>query len=109
MTLTEQKIINGIKYFVSNTKNIGRTKLFKLLYFWDFIHFKKYGLTVTGYDYYTFPFGPVPKDLYDKIINNTLTPSFKNELEFDLIEDDNEIESNRYKCFKVLLKNKKSI
>lgn len=107
MTLTEQKIINGIKYFVSHTKNVGRTKLFKLLYFWDFIHFKRYSLSVTGYDYYTFPFGPVPKDLYNKIINNTLTPSFKKELEFDLIDNENEIDSDRYKSFKVLLKNKR--
>lgn len=107
MTLTEQKIINGIKYFVANTKNVGRTKLFKLLYFWDFIHFKRYGLSVTGYDYYTFLFGPVPKDLYEKIINETLPQDFKDELEFNLFDDRDEEYSEEYKSFKILLHNKR--
>lgn len=107
MTLTEQKIINGIKYFVANTRNVGRTKLFKLLYFWDFIHFKRYGLSVTGYDYYTFPFGPVPKELYEKIINNSLHSEFKNELEFNIVEEKDEEYSEEYKSFKILLCNKK--
>ncbi len=65
--ITTYKTLVGIKYFVEKTQHVGRTKLFKLLYFWDFIHFKKYGFSVTGFTYYTFPFGPVPKKLYDQI------------------------------------------
>jgi len=101
---TIYKILNGIKYFVKNTKYVGRTKLFKLLYFWDFIHFKNYGFSVTGYTYYTFPFGPVPKELYEQIENNALPSEFNNE--FKIVPDDSfDDEFNNYKKFKVILKN----
>jgi len=105
MNLTEQKILNGIKYFITKTKNAGRTKLFKLLYFWDFIHFKRFGMSITGYDYYTFPFGPVPKKLFNQIINDNLPQSFKDNL--IILEEKSEDENDNYKQFKFLLKNKK--
>ena len=103
MTEIEQKILNGIKYFVKTTKNVGRTKLFKLLYFWDFLNFKRYGKSVTGYDYYTFPFGPVPKVLYDEIAEDDL-PNYLDEniVILEKEEDDKFIE---YKTFVVTLKN----
>ena len=84
MNITDIKLINGIKYFIKNTKNIGRTKLFKLLYFWDFIHFKRYGTSVTGLNYFAYPFGPVPKKLYDEISSDEL-PEIFNE-HFRIIE-----------------------
>ncbi len=103
---TNQKILTGIKFFVKNTKNVGRTKLFKLLYFWDFLHFKKYGLSITGYQYYSFPFGPVPLELYNQIVDEKLPDEFKQEL--DIVDDDpTEDDFYNYKKFKVLLKNKK--
>lgn len=105
MNITEQKVINGIKYFIKNTKNVRRTKLFKLLYFWDFMHFKKHGVSVTGYDYYTYPFGPVPKKLYEQIDNNDLPESFKEN--FIIVEDEYEDEDDNYKKFRILLKNRK--
>ncbi|MBN1294977.1 MAG: SocA family protein [Candidatus Latescibacteria bacterium] len=106
MTLTEEKILNGIKYFVLHTKNVGRTKLFKLLYFWDFLHFKKYGMSVTGYDYFTFPFGPVPKNLYTDIINDKLPDYLSGGIA--IIEDEKTDEDDGYKRFKVVL-NKRTI
>jgi uncharacterized phage-associated protein len=106
MSITEEKILNGIKYFVKHTKNVGRTKLFKLLYFWDFIYFKNYGMSVTGYDYYTYPFGPVPKELYDDIINNELPDFLRGNL--SIIEDvQKEDDNDEFKRFKVVLKSKK--
>ena len=105
MTLTEEKILNGIKYFVIKTHNVGRTKLFKLLYFWDFMHFKKYGMNVTGYEYYTYPFGPVPKELYDYINKNELPEFLSGKL--SIIEDDEEDEEDSFKRFKVVLEKRK--
>lgn len=105
MTLTEEKILNGIKYFVLHTKNVGRTKLFKLLYFWDFIHFKRYGTSITGFDYYSFPFGPVPKALYDEIIKDELPDYLRDNL--SIIEDDTYDEHDEFKRFKVTFKSKK--
>ncbi len=103
MNTTELKLINGIKYFVKNTRNVGRTKLFKLLYFWDFLHFKRFGTSVTGLDYFAYPFGPVPRKLYDEISTDNLSELFYKH--FRIIEEHEE--ENDYKQFKFLLKNKK--
>lgn len=101
MTLREQKILTAIKYFSKTTKHLGRTKLFKLLYFWDFRYFSKHGKSVTGFDYITYPFGPVPEELFQKIINNSLPKEFNDNFE---IEDDKEIDvEDKYKRFKVRL------
>lgn len=42
-------------------------KLFKILWFADLDHLKKYGRTVTGDTYSAMPYGPVPSALYDEI------------------------------------------
>lgn len=72
MTIRNEKIANIILYFLKHTRNPGKTKLFKLLYFLDFMHFKKHGKSVTGYDYIVMPYGPVPKELIDQIDGNSL-------------------------------------
>jgi len=61
---SREKLINLINYFVKNTKNCGKTKLFKLLYYADFRHFKEMGRPITGLKYYTWEKGPVPKELF---------------------------------------------
>jgi len=105
MTLQEAKLLNAIKYFVKNTNNVGRTKLFKLLYFWDFRFFEKHGKSITDLQYFTYPFGPVPDKLYNEIKEDKL-PSYLND---DLVfEDSQEFdEDNEFKPFKVLLRDKK--
>lgn len=62
-----EKLINAIIYFVTNTKYCGTTKLFKLLNFLDFMHFRQTGKSVTGLDYYAWLKGPVPADLFFEI------------------------------------------
>lgn len=62
-----EKLLNAISFFVSNTKWCGKVKLFKLLYFLDFEHFKQTGRSVTGMDYYAWPMGPVPVSLYGEM------------------------------------------
>ncbi len=61
------KLINAIIFFAKKTKRCHKTKLFKLLYFLDFMHFKETGSSVTGLDYFAWPKGPVPKDLYEEM------------------------------------------
>ena len=102
MTITEHKIVNGIKYFVKHTKNVGRTKLFKLLYFWDFCFFKKYGMSITCYDYYTYPFGPVPKKIYNQILSDDLPDFLKNEISIIQVANDEDYD-DQYKKFKVYI------
>lgn len=62
-----EKLINAIIYFSTNTLHFHKIKLFKLLYFMDFEHFKQTGRPVTGLDYFAWPKGPVPVSLFDEI------------------------------------------
>jgi len=55
-----EKYINAILFFIENVQNLGRTKLYKLLYFLDFDHYEKYGESVTGETYQNKELGPVP-------------------------------------------------
>lgn len=105
MNLTQEKIVNGIKYFVNNTNNVGRTKLFKLLFFWDFLYFKKYGKSITGYDYFTYPFGPVPKELFNQIIQDKLPSYLEDHFLFEEVKKDDDYD-DQYKKF--LIKPKRS-
>lgn len=67
ITRQREKLINAIVYFCQNTNHCGKTKLMKLLYFLDFMHFKQTGKSVTGLDYYAWEKGPVPKDLFEEL------------------------------------------
>jgi len=102
MNITEQKIINAIIYFVKNTKDCKKTKLFKLLYYLDFIHFKRFGLSVTGYDYITMPYGPVPSKLLAQFEKNEFPEEFKKNFSVEKVTD----EDDNY-SFQIILKNNK--
>lgn len=102
MNITEQKIINAIIYLVNNTKDCKKTKLFKLLYYLDFIHFKRFGLSVTGFDYITMQYGPVPSRLLSYFEKNDFPEEFKRSFSVEKVTDD----EDKY-SFKILLKNKK--
>ena len=62
--IKKEKLQNSIVYFSRHTKYCGITKLMKLLYFFDFIHFRQTGKSVTGKDYFAWKRGPVPVDVY---------------------------------------------
>lgn len=62
-----EKLLNAIIYFLKNTKYCGKTKLFKLLFYLDFTHFKETGRAVTGLDYFTWQYGPAPESLFEEM------------------------------------------
>ena len=62
-----EKKIHAMVFFVKKTKHCYKLKLFKLLYFLDFDHFKETGRSVTGLEYFAWSMGPVPNSLYEKI------------------------------------------
>jgi uncharacterized phage-associated protein len=64
---TREKEINAIIFFIKNTKRCGKTKLFKLLYYLDFIHFKQTAKSVTGLIYNAWQWGPAPADLFNEL------------------------------------------
>jgi uncharacterized phage-associated protein len=62
-----EKLISAIVYFLRETNHCHTLKLFKLLNFADFEHFRQTGRTITGLDYRALPKGPVPTKLYEEI------------------------------------------
>jgi uncharacterized phage-associated protein len=66
-----EKLIHAIIYFVTHTRRCGKVKLFKLLYFLDFEHYKMTGRSVTGLEYYAWAKGPVPVSLKNEIEDRT--------------------------------------
>lgn len=64
---SREKLINVIVFFATNVKHCGKTKLFKLLYFLDFQHFKEIGRSVTGLSYFAWQNGPVPVKLNEEL------------------------------------------
>jgi uncharacterized phage-associated protein len=80
ITYHREKLINAIIYFAKNTKYCGKTKLLKLLYFLDFIHFKQTGKSITRQDYFAWKMGPVPKDLFEELSGN-MKPDLKTSIQ----------------------------
>lgn len=54
------KLINMILFFTQN--GIKKTKLMKLLFYSDFLNYKRNLISMTGMPYVRLPYGPVPKD-----------------------------------------------
>lgn len=75
-----RKLLNAVLYFSRRVRNPSKVKIFKLLYFLDFEHFKETGRSVTNLDYYAFDFGPVPLDFYKEIFDNTVSGDFTDAL-----------------------------
>ena len=65
--LYKQKVINSILYFSHKVDHPTKVKMFKLLYFLDFTHFRETGRSVTNYKYYAWDYGPVPKELFNEL------------------------------------------
>jgi len=63
----KEKRINAIRYFCKHTKKLSETKLYKLLFFLDFLHFKEVGRPVTDLEYFAWDYGPVPTKLFFEI------------------------------------------
>jgi uncharacterized phage-associated protein len=78
-----EKLINAIIYFAKNTNKCGKTKLFKLLYFLDYAHYRQTGRSVTGLEYFAWKMGPVPVELMDEI--DMPEPDMAQKLSFRII------------------------
>jgi uncharacterized phage-associated protein len=59
-----EKLAEAVIFFVTNTKHCGLTKLLKLLFFFDFTHYRQTGQSVTGLEYRAWPKGPAPSDVW---------------------------------------------
>lgn len=88
MNIYRKKLLNAVLFFAKTTKNLNQTKLYKLLYFFDFTHFKQTGYPSTGLDYYTFEHGPVPRDFWLEIKDCDVPEDFQGKLALILKTDD---------------------
>ena len=63
------KIVDMINYYASspNVKKLYKVKLMKLMWYGDFLSFKRYGHSITGLPYLALPMGAVPES-HDYII-----------------------------------------
>ncbi|MDP1688835.1 MAG: Panacea domain-containing protein [bacterium] len=82
MQYQKDKFINAVLFFAKNTdpNKFGITKLVKLLFFADFLHFERYGRPIIGDEYYHLPEGPVPTTSYD-LYKSTFEKQIKTGLE----------------------------
>ncbi len=66
-TYNTKKFINAVLFFAKKTdsRKLGILKLNKLLYYIDFIHYKKYGRPILGDIYIRMEHGPVPSLSYN--------------------------------------------
>ncbi len=65
-----EKVSHVIEFLCFNRK-VFKTKLMKLLFYSDFIHYKNHGVSITGLSYAHLPHGPVPDD-YELILGAIL-------------------------------------
>lgn len=64
--LNVSKLLNAIVFFCTGGA-VPKTKLNKLLFYADFLHFKEYTISITGSRYAHLPYGPAP-DQYQHYI-----------------------------------------
>lgn len=62
MNISLSKLKAILLYFAQNTspQYLGKVKLMKLFYYLDFMHTKKYGIPITGDQYFHLEKGPIP-------------------------------------------------
>lgn len=61
-SLSTDKVANVVSAIISTIGSTFVTKMNKLLFYTDFIHYKKHGFGITGIKYRALPFGPVPEN-----------------------------------------------
>lgn len=56
-----------VSYFAANASNLYKTKLNKLLFYADFVHYYLHGNSISGSRYVHLPYGPVPDGYEDTL------------------------------------------
>ena len=65
-----EKVENMILFFIEHSTDLWTTKLNKLLFYGDFLHYKRTGVGISGTAYQAIPHGPVPfkyHNIYDHV------------------------------------------
>ncbi|MCI4669865.1 MAG: DUF4065 domain-containing protein [Bacteroidia bacterium] len=59
-----EKVANFVLFFAEKARPL-KTRLNKLLFYSDFLHFKNHGFSISGCNYRAIPFGPVPSHFHE--------------------------------------------
>lgn len=65
--LNLEKVVEVINYLAKKVINLHKVKLMKMLWYSDFLNFKRHGKSITGLVYSALPMGAVPEG-YDEIV-----------------------------------------
>jgi len=87
LNMYRNKLLNAILFFSQKNLFCNKTKLLKLLYHLDFIHFKQTGYPSIGLTYYTYDKGPVPVRFWKEIQHGVVPSDFKGKFEMEGTED----------------------
>ncbi len=67
--LNVNKLSEMVKFFIGREKQVYPTKLNKEMFYADFYHYKRFGVSISGLNYRAIQYGPVPVH-YDTIYDN---------------------------------------
>ncbi len=90
-----EKLNNMILYLVKRLDGVLKTKLNKLLWYCDFLHFKDTSVSITGAQYVHLPLGQVP-DYYELIFANMIHEGLVIENEIPYQTKDGEVLGEEY-------------
>ena len=97
-SLSIDKVANVVRLIISTIGSTFVTKMNKLLFYADFIHYKNHGYGITGITYKALPFGPVPEHwgtLYSSLpgidMEEYVYPSGQSGIKLEAIENTNNI------------------
>ncbi len=97
-SLSTDKVANVVRLIISTIGSTFVTKMNKLLFYADFIHYKNHGYGITGITYKALPFGPVPEHwgtLYSSLpgidMEEFVYPSGQSGIKLEATENTNNI------------------
>lgn len=97
-SISLDKIANTAQLIIANLGSTFVPKMNKLLFYADFIHYKKHGYGITGLTYKALPFGPVPEDwgtLYSSLpgidMEEYVYPSGQSGIRLETIENNENV------------------
>ncbi len=97
-TLSIQKVAVTVQEIISMLGPTFVTKMNKLLFYADFIHYKRHGYGITGITYKALPFGPVPENwgaLYSSLsgveMEEFVYPSGQSGIKLDATSEGNDV------------------
>ena len=101
-SLDLDRVKNIVLFLINNTldKYAGKLKINKLLFYCDFLHFKRFAISLTGLTYRIIQYGPVPSfydNLYSELIHqNFIEEEFTKENSYGIYKTLEEVEKEYF-------------